>query len=464
MAETVKKIGGVKDLTEGKPMKLILGFGLPLLFGLLFQQFYNMVDSIIVGQKLGVNALAAVGSTSSINFMILGFCIGVCNGFAIPVAQAFGAKNYDDLKRYIANCLWVSILFAILITGIMGVLTRSILIWMKTPDNIIEDAYIYIFVIFMGIPAVFLYNMVAAILRSLGDSVAPVVFLVISSLLNIVLDLILITRMGVVGAAVATVSAQAVSGIVSLFYTIYKYKSLAFTGKDWKFSLQHATTLCSMGVPMGLQYSITAIGSVILQTAVNRMGENIVAAVTAGTRISMFACCPFDAMGSTMATYGGQNVGAKQLDRIDQGIKDCSKLGIGYSVIAFLFMLVFGRQLALLFVKPSETELVHNIYLFLLGNSGLYIFIAFVNIVRFMIQGLGYSAFAVIAGICEMFARGIAGFLLVPKFGYIFVIFASPLAWLFADLFLIPAYLYVMKRLRRKFQQTAQPPVETEYQ
>ncbi|MDE6434058.1 MAG: MATE family efflux transporter [Lachnospiraceae bacterium] len=457
MADTAKKIEGTKDLTEGKPMKLILGFGLPLLFGLLFQQFYNMVDSIIVGQKLGVNALAAVGSTGSINFMILGFCIGVCNGFAIPVAQAFGAKNQEDLKKYIANCLWVSILFAALITGIMGVLTRSILIWMKTPVSIIDDAYTYIFVIFMGIPAIFLYNMIAAILRSLGDSVAPVVFLIFSSLLNIVLDLILITHMGVMGAAVATVSAQAVSGIVSLFYTIYKYKSLAFTGKDWKFSSKHALTLCGMGVPMGLQYSITAIGSVILQTAVNRMGENVVAAVTAGSRISMFACCPFDAMGSTMATYGGQNVGAKQLDRIDEGIKDCSKLGIGYSVIAFLFMLVFGQKLALLFVKPSETELIHYIYLFLLGNSGLYILLAFVNIVRFMIQGLGYSAFAVIAGICEMFARGIAGFLLVPRFGYIFVMFASPLAWLFADLFLIPAYLYVMKRLRRKFQQTTEP-------
>lgn len=457
MADTEKNFGGSKDLTEGKPMKLILGFGLPLLFGLLFQQFYNMVDTIIVGQKLGVNALAAVGSTGSINFMILGFCIGVCNGFAIPVAQAFGAKNQEDLKKYIANCLWVSILFAALITGIMGVLTRTILIWMKTPDTIIDEAYIYIFIIFMGIPATFLYNMIAAILRSLGDSVAPVAFLVISSLLNIVLDLILIGRMGVMGAAVATVSAQAVSGIVSLIYTIYRYRSLSFTGKDWKFSLKHSLTLCGMGVPMGLQYSITAIGSVILQTAVNTMGEDIIAAVTAGIRINMFACCPFDAMGSTMATYGGQNVGARQLDRIDQGVKDCIKLGIGYSVIIFLFMLIFGQKLALLFVKPSETELIHHIYLFLLGNSGTYVLLALVNIVRFIIQGLGYSAFAVIAGICEMFARGIAGFLLVPRFGYIFVIFASPLAWLFADLFLIPAYLYVMKRLRRKFQQAIEP-------
>ena len=452
MEDTTKKISGSKDLTEGKPMQLILSFGLPLLFGLLFQQFYNMVDSIIVGQKLGVNALAAVGSTGSINFMILGFCMGVCNGFAIPVAQAFGARNQDDLKKYITNCVWMSILFALVITGIMGFSTRTILVWMKTPDTIINEAYIYIFIIFMGIPVIFLYNMTAAILRSLGNSVAPVVFLVISSLLNIILDLVLIGQMGVKGAAVATVSAQAISGIASLVYMIFKYKYLTLSKKDWRFSSKHALKLCGMGVPMGLQYSITAIGSVILQTAVNTMGENVIAAVTAGSRISIFACCPFEAMGSTMATYGGQNVGAKRLDRVDQGLKDCLKLGIGYALITFVFMLVFGQKLALLFAKPSQTELIHYIYLFLLGNSGLYVLLAFVNIVRFMIQGLGYSAFAIIAGICEMCARGLAGFFLVPKYGYTFVMFANPLAWLFADLFLIPAYLYVMKRLRRKLE------------
>ena len=197
-------------------MNLILVFGLPLLLGLLFQQFYNMMDSIIVGQMLGVNALAAVGSTGSINFMILGFCIGVCNGFAIPVAQAFGAKDQTNLKRYITNGMWVSIFFAAILTVIIGLLTRNILIWMDTPSSILEDAYIYIFIIFMGIPATFLYNMTSGILRSLGDSVTPLIFLVFSSLLNIVLDIILVKPMGVSGAAVATVTAQTISGIICL--------------------------------------------------------------------------------------------------------------------------------------------------------------------------------------------------------------------------------------------------------
>lgn len=441
---------GAKDLTEGTPMKLILNFGLPLLFGLLFQQLYNMVDSIIVGKMLGVDSLAAVGSTGSINFMILGFCIGICNGFAIPVAQSFGAKDKENLKKYITNSVWMSILFSMLITTVIGLLTKQILIWMKTPSGIMDEAYIYIFIVFMGIPATFLYNMVSGILRSLGNSIMPVAFLIFSSLLNIALDIILIKPMGVAGAAVATITAQGVSGIISLVYMITQYRHLEFTRKDWHFSPKHSLKLCGMGVPMGLQYSITAIGSVILQTSVNAMGETIVAAVAAGTKISIFACCPFEAMGSTMATFGGQNIGAKRLDRVHQGLKDCIKLGITYALLAFGFMLLFGEKLALLFVDSSEIEIIQYIYHFLIGNSLFYVLLSLVNIVRFMIQGLGYSSFAILAGVCEMFARGIVGFFLVPTYGYLFVTIASPIAWLFADLFLIPAYLYVMKRLKHK--------------
>ncbi len=458
MSIILRSLNGTKSLTEGKPMKLILGFGLPLLFGLIFQQFYNMVDTIIVGQKLGMNALAAVGSTGSINFMIVGFCIGICNGFAIPVAQCFGAKDYKNLKKYITNSAWMSLIFSVVITAVVGVLTHQILVWMHTPAAIMQDAYTYIFIVFMGIPAIFLYNVTSGILRSMGDSVTPLLFLIFSSLLNIILDLIMVPMIGVAGAAIATITSQGISGVICLIYMIRKFGFLKFEREDWTFSRRHALKLCGMGVPMGLQYSITAIGSVILQTAVNSLGETVVAAVSAGSKIGMFACCPFDAMGSTMATYGGQNVGAGRLDRVDQGLKDCLKLGIGYALIAFVFMLVFGKSLTLLFVSPSEphiTELMDLTYRYLIGNSAFYIPLAFVNIVRFMIQGLGYSTFAVLAGVCEMVARGLAGFVLVPIFGYIFVALGSPLAWVFADAFLIPAYFYVMRRLRRKLQPEA---------
>ena len=443
----------VKDMTKGSPMKLILGFAIPMLMGMLFQQFYNLVDTMIVGKTLGVDALAGVGATACINFMIIGFCMGVCNGFAIPVAQQFGAGKYSELRKYVYNGYICSIIFSVVLTVASVVGCRGILTLLRTPSNIYEHAYAYIVVIFAGIPTVFLYNMVSGILRSLGDSVTPVVCLIASSLLNIVLDILLVRPMGVAGAAVATVVAQAISGVGCLIYMCKKLGYLHFTKQDWAFSMRHCLTLCGMGVPMGLQYSITAIGSVILQAAVNSMGESVIAAVSAGTKISMFLCCPFDAMGSTMATYGGQNVGAKKMDRVDAGLKACIKLGIAYAILAFVFILLFGKNLALLFLDAEETEIIKLVYYFLLGNSGAYILLALVNIVRFMIQGLGYSAFAVIAGICEMVARTIAGFILVPKFGYVFVALGSPLAWIFADIFLIPAYIYVVKRLRRKFGQ-----------
>lgn len=450
--EAVVEKKGTKDLTQGKPMELILKFGVPLLFGLLFQQFYNLVDSIIVGKMLGVNALAAVGSTGSINFMVLGFCIGVCNGFAIPVAQAFGAKDMTSVKRYIANGAWMSVVFSVTLTVIIGLLTRKILIWMNTPASIIEDAFIYIFIIFMGIPLIFLYNMVSAILRSMGNSMAPVVFLVCSSVINIVLDLIMIKPMGVAGASVATITAQGISGIASLIYMIYKYKYLDFQKEDWKLRGKYAGKVCSIGVPMGLQYSITGIGSVILQASVNGLGEAVVASVAAGIKISVFLICPFDAMGTTMATYGGQNVGAKRLDRIHQGMKDCLFLGIIYSVAILIVVIFAGRGLALLFVDKTETAIIEYIYRFLIGNASCYVLLVCVNVFRFLIQGLGYSTLAIIAGICEMIGRGVVGLCLVPYFGYFFVTIASPIAWLCADLFLIPAYYYVMKRLERKFQ------------
>lgn len=443
-----------RDMTAGSPMKLILQFCIPLFFGMLFQQFYNMMDTIIVGKFLGVGALAAVGATGSINFMIIGFCMGVCNGFAIPVAQQFGAGDYHSLRKYVANSAWLSIAFGGVMTAVVCVLCRQILMWMNTPLDIIDDAYKYIFVIFLGIPVIYLYNLLSGIIRSLGDSKSPLIFLVFSSVLNIVLDmvLILVFRMGVAGAAWATVISQAISGIACLIYMIKRFDILKITREEWKLDGGCAAVLCNMGIPMGLQYSITAIGSVILQTAVNTLGSMAVAAVAAGTKISMFFCCPFDAMGSTMATYAGQNVGAGKLDRVSKGMKSTCMLGLVYSVIACGILVLFGGTIALLFVDASETEILREVSWFLIANSAFYFPLALVNIVRFTIQGLGFSRFAILAGVCEMVARSLVGMGFVPVFGYIAACFASPVAWIFADLFLIPAYLYVMKKLYRMME------------
>ena len=255
--------------------------------------------------------------------------------------------------------------------------------------------------------------------------------------------------MGVAGAAIATVVSQLISGVLCLFYMIKKYEILHITKEEWKINTHHMKVLCGMGVPMGLQYSITAIGSVILQTAVNGLGSLAVASVTAAGKVSMFFCCPFDAMGSTMATYGGQNVGAKKLDRVGKGLRSCVLLGSVYSVIAFVIICLFGANLASLFVDTADPQMLQNARLFLMVNAAFYIPLALVNIVRFLIQGMGFSTFAILAGVFEMIARTIAGLLLVPRFGFIGACFASPLAWIFADAFLIPAYLHVRRKLEK---------------
>ena len=434
--------GATKDMTEGPPLKLILGFFIPMLFGLLFQQLYNMADTIIVGKFLGVKALAAVGSTGSINFMIIGFCLGVCSGFAIPVAQKFGEKNMKALRRFVANSGWLAAIFAVVMTFAVCIFCRDILVLMQTPEDIIEGAYSYIFVIFLGIPATYLYNLLSCTIRSLGDSTTPLIFLVFSSVVNVLLDLftILVLDMGVAGAGWATITAQAVSGILCLIYMRRKFTILKMDEEEWKPDRHYMKILCNMGIPMGLQYSITAIGSVILQTSVNSLGSMAVASVTAGSKISMFFCCPFDALGSTMATYGGQNVGARKLDRIDKGLKAGTLIGCIYAVAAFAVLLFMGQWVALMFVDPGETEILKNTQLFLIANSLFFIPLMGVNVVRFMIQGLGYPRLAILAGVCEMAARSFVGFCLVPLFGYLAVCIANPVAWIAADLFLIPAY------------------------
>ena len=445
--------GATKDMTEGPPLKLILGFFIPMLFGLLFQQLYNMADTIIVGKFLGVKALAAVGSTGSINFMIIGFCLGVCSGFAIPVAQKFGEKNMKALRRFVANSGWLAAIFAVVMTFAVCIFCRDILVLMQTPEDIIEGAYSYIFVIFLGIPATYLYNLLSCTIRSLGDSTTPLIFLVFSSVVNVLLDLftILVLDMGVAGAGWATITAQAVSGILCLIYMRRKFTILKMDEEEWKPDRHYMKILCNMGIPMGLQYSITAIGSVILQTSVNSLGSMAVASVTAGSKISMFFCCPFDALGSTMATYGGQNVGARKLDRIDKGLKAGTLIGCIYAVAAFAVLLFMGQWVALMFVDPGETEILKNTQLFLIANSLFFIPLLGVNVVRFMIQGLGYPRLAILAGVCEMAARSFVGCCLVPLFGYLAVCIANPVAWIAADLFLIPAYRYVMKSLGRMF-------------
>ena len=443
-----------KDMTTGSSMKLILGFAVPLLMGMLFQQVYSLVDTIIVGRFLGVNALAAVGATGSINFLIIGFCLGLCNGFALPVAQRFGAKDYDGLRKYVGNSAVLSVIIGGTITVFTVVFCRNILQIMDTPADIIDLSYNYIVVIFAGIPATLLYNILSSHLRSLGDSVTPVAFLILSACLNIGLDLLFIVTFhwGVFGASFATVLSQLVSGVLCLVFIIIRFDILHLKRDDWRLDPAYVRNLLVMGLPMVFQYSITAIGSVILQAAVNSLGSIAVASMTAAGKISMFVVCPFDALGSTMATYGGQNVGAGKLERLAKGLRSAVILGAIYSAVIFVVVYFFGENMIQIFLSPTEENAATVLVWakeFLVINAAFYFPLALVNIVRFLIQGMGFSGFAVFAGVFEMVARTIVGLFLVPVFGFVAACFASPLAWIFADAFLIPAFFFCRKRLRK---------------
>ena len=387
-----------KDMTSGSPAKLIFGFAIPMFLGLLFQQFYSMVDTLIVGKFLGVNPLAGVGSTTSLNFMVLGFCMGVCNGFAIPVAQMFGAREEGRLRRYVTNGAWLCIVFSVVMTLVVVAVCRPVLVLMQTPEEIFEYAYVYIVIVFWGIPCTFLYNILAAIIRSLGDSKTPVVFLAVSSGINIVLDLgfVLAFDMGVEGPAIATVLAQGISGIVCLWYMYRKFPVLHASREEWRPELSYMGKLCYIGVPMGLQYSVTAIGTLVLQAAVNGLGAAVVAGVTAGQKINAFIQCPLEALGQTMAPYAGQNMGAEKYDRIGKGLKSAVGMGFVVSVLCFVLAIFFGKQLTTLFVDASETTIISYSYQFLLYCTGGYCLLTLVNTVRFTIQGMGFSVFAIL--------------------------------------------------------------------
>ena len=438
-----------KDLTTGSPLKLIITFTFPAFLGMLFQQFYNVVDTIIVGKLLGIGPLAGVGATGSLNFMVLGICMGICNGFAIPVAQKFGAGDQVELRKFVANSLWLVAIIALVLTVPVCVYCRPILRVMNTPEDVFEYAYQYIFIIFLGIPAALLYNILAAILRSLGDSKTPVLFLALSSVLNIGLDIISIKLwgMGVDGTALATVISQGVSGVICFFYMKKRFTVLQMSREERRPDGAKMKRLCYMGIPMGLQYSITAIGSLVIQATMNGFGSVAVAGATAANRINGFLTCPIEALGASMAPYVGQNLGAGKLDRVSRGVIDASLCGFVSSGVLYVIIWLYGAQLTGIFLDAPDPAVTAYAVEFLRIVGAGYCLLTLVNVVRFSIQGLGFSVLAILSGVMEMIARCFAGLVIAPHIGFAAVAMGHPLAWLFADIFLIPAFLLCRKKV-----------------
>ena len=435
-----------KDMTTGSPMKNIIRFCLPLMLGNLFQQLYNMADTIIVGRFVGKIALSAVGSVGALNFLIIGSVIGLCTGFAIPIAQRFGAQDIQSLKKYVANIIYTSAVLGVVFTVGAVLFTHPLLKLLNTPEEIYQDAYDYIVIIFAGIGATMFYNLLASIVRSLGDSKTPLYFLLFSSVLNVGLDILLITvfHMGVRGASVATVISQLVSGILCFIYVKRSFPILHITKETSKPDFKYIKTLLRNGLPMALQFSITALGSVMLQSCVNGLGADAIAAVTIGGKTQLMIVLPSETIGITMATYCGQNLGAKKLDRIKKGIGSGFILAAIYSVIGMCVARFLGPYISLLFISGSETSVITLAQQYINAGSYFYIILSVLFLLRNSLQGLGYSVTAMMTGVFELFARAVGGFIFVEHFGYDAACFVNPFAWIGAVMFLFPAFFPVM--------------------
>ena len=452
METTSKRKSGTTDLTVGKPLFQILRFALPLVLGTLFQQLYSFADTVIVGRCLGTDALGAVGTTYSLNFLILGFVQGACVGFGIPVAETFGAKDKGGLRKYLFNgallCVVLSVVFTLFTTLMAGPLLQLI----HTPEELYADAVLYIRIIFLGIPATVLYNYASSVLRAMGDSQHPFYFLLAASVLNIGLDYLLIVPMGmgVDGAAIATVLSQLLSGGLCAFWFFTrtaKQEELTFRGQSSLLSAGHCKRLAYIGFPMGFEYSVSAIGAVIMQDAINLLGSTAVAAQTAGEKIRQMFTLPMESVGMAMATYVGQNHGAHRTDRIKQGIKDGCMIQLTYCVAAWVVIFFLKPYAVGLVLGDADPAVTAGAIQYLAIMSLLFCFHGLLMIFRNTLQGLGYSVQAIISGVGELIGRSLGGLLAVKTgLGYVGICLSNPFAWGLAMLYCMFMVRRVLKR------------------
>ena len=438
---------GSVDLTTGSPWKNIIFFCIPILISNIFQQLYSMVDTIIVGQTISLSALAAVGCTGSISFLVIGFITGITGGFGVMMAQYFGAKNEENFKRSVGTCYLLSIIVSVIVTAIAVPTAMPLLRLMRTGDDIIGRAYSYIVTIYAGITATVIYNMSAAMLRAIGDSRSPLIFLIMASVLNIGLDFLFILcfHMDVMGAGLATVLSQLIAGGACIVYGLKRYEILRINREHLRWNGSFAWKHTAVGLPMALQFSITAIGIMVVQAVLNDLGTMIVAAYTAASKIDTIAQQPFLAMGAAIATYCAQNFGAHQFDRIRKGMNVGLVLSLIFSAGGFLLVLGLRSPLLKLF-SEDYASIQEEAYLYLFINTGTYLFLGLIYLYRNGIQGMGFSAVTMLSGATELVMRVFAALVFAKLWGYIGVCSANPAAWLGADIILLVIYFRLYKK------------------
>ncbi len=440
------------NMTKGSPWRLILKFLIPVVLGNIFYQCYNIIDSVIVGQFLGVNALGAVGATGSISFLIFGFVNGMTTGFTIPVAQKFGEGNEDEVKRNVGSALVLSGIIVAVMTAVSVVGMRWILIVMQMPADIYDMAYSYIIVICAGMFGQVLYNILSAMLRAIGNSRVPLYFLIVASVINVVLDIVLIAAadMGVAGAALATVISQLVSGLLCLIYILKKVPALKCGWRYLRLDKNCYRKQLRLGIPMALQFSITAVGTVVTQTALNTLGSVYVSAYAVAGKIEQVLNQFYDALGATMATYSAQNWGVQDMGRLRRGTRIAVIISVTYSVLAFLIVNPLAPALVPLFVGSEAAMVTEHVSTYLLIGTSFYIPLGMILIFRNTLQGCDFALLPMLGGVVELAGRCVAAFLAMHFHSYIGVCFSNASAWLCAGIYLTVAYLVVMAGIRKR--------------
>ncbi len=434
------------DLTKGSIWKQIISFTIPILLANLFQNLYSAVDAAIVGHYAGNSAFAAVSSTGSITFFVIGWAMGINSGFAIMISQRFGAGDEKGVRHYTTMSMYLCVIMAVLMTAGLLITNGRVLELMQTQESLFEDTYVYLQVTYIGLTATIAYNFLAALLCALGDSKAPLVFLIIAAIINFILDMLFVAGFswGVAGAAAATVISQGVSALLCLIYIIVKFPILRLKKEDMYFSFTSAWKLLGLGIPMALQFSITAIGTMIVQAALNRLGEVYITSYGACGKIQNITGQFYTAFGSCLATFTGQNAGANKMDRVRKGVKITVFITLICSVVNIVLMTCFGGGLVRLFVSDVDAELLRVSQQYFNIIAWFYPVLSLIFIYRNVLQGMGNGFVPMLGGVMELVARVVGVVLLAGPLGYVGICITNPLAWIAALIPTVPAYYYTM--------------------
>ncbi len=440
----------MKELTAGKPAKIILFFALPIWLGSLFQQLYSMIDTIIVGRYIGTDAIAAVGSTSYISALIINFMSGLTNGFAIITARHFGAENMERVRKTVGSTIVLGLSLSAVFTAAVLMLLDPFLRLLNTPDEIFSMADEYITIIIAGMTVTMLYNMASGVLRAIGDSVTPLIFLVISSLINIVLDILFISvfSMGTSGAAYATLISQFAAFVLCVIHILRKCPYLHLSKHDFLLEGAMVKEMMATGTSMGLMYSVVETGSLILQGAINLFGTAIITAHTAARKLSSLLMLPYSALGSACATYCSQNYGAGKYSRIGKGVKSAILISWVWSAIAIAAAFLISPALVRLITDTSDMTIIDTAAKYMKVNTPFYFVLGVLIVMRTSLQGLGQKIVPVLSSSIELLGKALAAWIAAPLLGYFGVMISEPIVWIFCTILLTSSY-FGSKKLRK---------------